>query len=149
MSNWFPLIHYGIFVLPAAFLGLAYVLKWQPSIPNIALAMMVLIAVPAFYKELFHHQDAPHEALALAAGFLAGYMTAFVGRFLRQRWDQGFVQSPPYVELTSAPPIVTRPWDALPSGAREGLREPGNLGVNDDEILKPLPLKGRHCDIRV
>ncbi len=148
MTQWYPLIHYGLFFSLATFVGLVYVMKWRPTIANIIAALVFLISVPALYATVFHHTDARHEALAIGAGFLYGYLTICLGRFLRRRSEEGYVQVPPYVELTSAPP-ETRPWDALPAKAREGLRGPGDLGVYDDATLKPLRLKGRHCDIRV
>lgn len=149
MSQWYPVIHYGLFFIPAAFVGLAYVLRWQPTVANIIGALALLIVVPALYKELLQHTDAAHEALALAAGFLAGYVTAFVGRFLRRRSDQRFVQLPPYEELASKRPTAMRPWDALPQEARTRLRAPGDLGLYEETAqVKPLPLKGCTCDIR-
>ena len=145
MSDWYQVIHYGVFFIPAFFAGFAYVAKWRPTISNIAFALMLLVAMPALYVHSVARIAEQHEALALGCGFLAGYLATFVGRILIRIWDrqERFLKNPPYDE-------VTRPWHSLLPAARVNLRAPGELGVyNDDRTLKPLRLKGGTCDIHV
>ncbi len=140
MSSWYPLIHYSVFAVPLALIGLWYVLTWHPSIPNIVFALLLLLVLPALYAHTFQHADARHEALAIAFGFLSGYLVGFIGRFARRHSLLG-ADVP---QLDQRQPPATRPWDTLPPEAREGLRAPGDLGVYDEQAqLQPLKLKRR------
>ncbi len=78
MSNWYFLIHYGVFFAPAFALAIFYTVKVQPSIRSIAMALCLLIMIPVLAGILFNQ----HEQLAVGCGLLVGYVVALVGRYI-------------------------------------------------------------------